>query len=113
MTRSDRLGVLLIWRSSYKLVPIGKSVGATASNDENPELVEGDQAALGLREKLRNKKQSRSYRKPTQVDWTSSLRRAGEESLRNSAIQLGVSSQDALPSSQVVRGAAKDCLPTV
>lgn len=54
-------------------------------------------AKLCLPEKLRDKKQLNPYRKPTPVDGTSSLRRAGEGGLRNSAKQLGVSFQDALP----------------
>ena len=68
-TRFDILGVLLIWRSSDKPVSIGKSVETTVNRDENPELVEGNQVALSLREKFRNEKQPEPYRKPTQVDW--------------------------------------------
>ena len=51
------------------------------------------------------------YRKPTQVDWASSLRSTGEHSLRNSAKKLGVSSQHALPA--VMSAAAKVFQSTV
>jgi hypothetical protein len=58
---------------------------------------EGNLTDLSFQEKLRGERQSRPYRKPTQVDWTRSLRRTGEGSLRNSAKNLDVTFGDVLP----------------
>lgn len=58
---------------------------------------QGDFGAFCLSKKARSEIQSKPYRKPTQVGWTSSLRRAREGGLRNSANKLDVSSQDVLP----------------
>ena len=72
---------------------------------------EGNLTDLSFQEKLRDERQSRPYRKPTQVDWTSSLRRMGEGSLRNSAKNLDVTFGDVLP--YLIKVTAKECLPTV
>ncbi|PJA49725.1 hypothetical protein CO169_01300 [Candidatus Shapirobacteria bacterium CG_4_9_14_3_um_filter_39_13] len=58
---------------------------------------EGDLTGLSFQEKLRGERQPSPYRKPTQVDWTRSLRRTGEGSLRNSAKNLDVTFGDVLP----------------
>jgi len=52
---------------------------------------------FNIPEKLRKEICIKSYRWPTQVDWSSRPREARETSLRNSANQLGVLSKDALP----------------
>ena len=61
-------GVVLIQRLSYKSVIIGKSVIATASGGKDLSLSRVNQTVLSFREKFRNEKQLRPYRKPTQVD---------------------------------------------
>ena len=42
VTKFDKSSVLMIWRLSCELVPVRKSVGMKASNDENPEFIEGN-----------------------------------------------------------------------
>ena len=52
------------------------------------------------------------YRKPTQVDWSSRLRRSGENWLRNSAKNLGVTFGRYLAAISFAV-ATKECLATV
>jgi len=84
-TKSDKPGAVVTMRLSGKSVPTSKSIGATASRDENWSIFDRNWAVVNFREKLRNEKCLSPYRKPTQVGWSRRLRRAGEPSLRNSA----------------------------
>jgi hypothetical protein len=95
------------------------SEGATQANPRSIIPMEHDEAMSNQREEKRAECQEKllsyvymyPYRKPTQVDWASSLRSTGERSLRNSAKKLGVSSQYALPAA--MSAAAKVSQPTV
>ncbi len=61
--------------------------------NESRLAIDGNPDDVSCQEKRRDENQVKPYRKPTQVDESSRLRRAGEPLLRNSANNLGVRSQ--------------------
>ena len=101
VTVVDTLYVAVMQHQSTKTVVLGKSgtafirgvIGLRPARESD----RGDFIAL---EKLRKESSIKSYRQPTQVDWSSRPRGARERSLRNSAKQLGVLSKDALLSAR-------------
>jgi len=81
---------LKLHRLNGKAGLMSKSVRATLSRAEKSGVKPGNLDDFSIQEKRRQGRKQGPYRKPTQVDRSRRLRRAGELSLRNSANKLDV-----------------------